>query len=382
MDTLLSGLAGLAGGLFGYFGQKKTNELNKEINQMNNEFNERMLNKQLAFQEDMWNKTNEYNTASAQRRRLEEAGLNPYLMMSGGNAGTATSQSGGSASAASPVPMQNAASSALQGATALGDFVNSIGLTQASIAKQEAETQGLEIQNDFAVAREKASLANLWARTGNEQALKDLRRLQYQFDFDTFENRKAGFEIQNRLNEQRITSLRAQEALTWLQGEEQYIKNAYLPTQQMMDFVTSLYEQQKSQALTKESIARAYKARCEANGIKISNRVANETAGLLIQRINSDNYEQWKYNKAYDGTNRGYKQYQLDTSRFHNINSSTIANYAGIGIDLSSELRNWIYGNPANDIIDSLDEYDENGKRVHSTRRKREYNPRKFWRGK
>ena len=80
---------------------RETNQMNYKINQMNNQFNERMAMQQRDFQENMWNKENAYSTASAQRQRLEEAGLNPYLMMNGGSAGTAQSVgSGASASSA------------------------------------------------------------------------------------------------------------------------------------------------------------------------------------------------------------------------------------------------------------------------------------------
>ena len=101
----------------------KTNKANMAINQMNNEFNASEAEKARQFQLDMWNKTNEYNSASAQRSRLAAAGLNPYLMMNGGSAGTAQSSGTTSpASASSPLSMQrqdfsglsNALSSALQ----------------------------------------------------------------------------------------------------------------------------------------------------------------------------------------------------------------------------------------------------------------------------
>ena len=69
----------------------KTNKTNMAINQMNNEFNAAEAEKARRFQLDLWNKSNEYNSASAQRQRLEEAGLNPYLMMNGGSAGVAQS---------------------------------------------------------------------------------------------------------------------------------------------------------------------------------------------------------------------------------------------------------------------------------------------------
>lgn len=110
------------------------NAANKEIAQMNNAFNEKMFDKQVAynkemyqqqlgdqwkfyndskqnawdlvanqqqFQTDMWNKNNEYNSASAQRERLEAAGLNPYMMMNGGSAGTAQTMSGSAGAAPS-----------------------------------------------------------------------------------------------------------------------------------------------------------------------------------------------------------------------------------------------------------------------------------------
>ena len=70
---------------------KLTNQTNKEIAQMNNDYNYKMFQEQQQYNWDMWNAENEYNSASNQRKRLEEAGLNPYIMMDGGSAGTATS---------------------------------------------------------------------------------------------------------------------------------------------------------------------------------------------------------------------------------------------------------------------------------------------------
>lgn len=75
------------------FNVAETNRANLAIAQMNNDYNYEMFMRQLDYDLDMWNRTNEYNSAASQRKRLEEAGLNPYLMMSGGNAGTATSMS-------------------------------------------------------------------------------------------------------------------------------------------------------------------------------------------------------------------------------------------------------------------------------------------------
>ena len=114
----MSFLGSVAGGLLGAGSSsiqnsqnrqnvRETNQMNYKINQMNNQFNERMAIQQRNWQENMWNKENAYNTASAQRQRLEEAGLNPYLMMNGGSSGVALSAgTGASASSSGNAVMQ------------------------------------------------------------------------------------------------------------------------------------------------------------------------------------------------------------------------------------------------------------------------------------
>ena len=68
---------------------------------MNNEFNAKEAEKARAFQLDMWNKENAYNTPAAQRARQEAAGYNAY--MNPGDTGNATGSSAApAASAASP----------------------------------------------------------------------------------------------------------------------------------------------------------------------------------------------------------------------------------------------------------------------------------------
>ena len=88
----------LGSALFGKKSTDSSNKTNLKINQMNNDFNAREAQKARDFQLGMWNKENEYNSASSQRKRLEEAGYNPY--MSDAQAGTAAGMSGTSAATA------------------------------------------------------------------------------------------------------------------------------------------------------------------------------------------------------------------------------------------------------------------------------------------
>lgn len=72
-----------------------------EMQRIQNEWASSESQKSRDFAKSMFDATNEWNSAKNQRARLEEAGLNPYLMMNGGSAGTASSTSANTVSGAS-----------------------------------------------------------------------------------------------------------------------------------------------------------------------------------------------------------------------------------------------------------------------------------------
>ncbi len=106
--------AGIASAIGSFFGQDNQNELQLQAQRETNAQNYKIWQEQQQHNIDMFNLQNdanianwemqhrasvndwkmqqEYNTAFAQRQRLEDAGLNPYLMMNGGSAGVAQSQ--------------------------------------------------------------------------------------------------------------------------------------------------------------------------------------------------------------------------------------------------------------------------------------------------
>ena len=151
IGSLIGAVGGLIGSGINAASQSATNQANKEIAQMNNEFNERMLQKQMDYNTEMWNKQNAYNSASSQRERLEAAGLNPYMMMSGGSAGTAQSAQGVNPPTATPVTMQapqidlSTPSSFLAQAIEL-DATKSVRESDAKLKNAQAEQVGIENQ--------------------------------------------------------------------------------------------------------------------------------------------------------------------------------------------------------------------------------------------
>lgn len=69
-----------------------------------NAFNAEEAQKNRDYQTEMWNLQNKYNTPLAQRQRLKEAGLNPYMMLNGGSTGNAQSTPQGSQAQGAGLP--------------------------------------------------------------------------------------------------------------------------------------------------------------------------------------------------------------------------------------------------------------------------------------
>lgn len=133
---------------------EQTNQSNKEIAQMSNEYNQQMLERQIEQEWDMWDAQNEYNSASSQRQRLEDAGLNPYMMMDGGSAGTASGMT-------SPTPqpavvpqmqgatMQPADMSGLSGLRGIASRFVELLQAQEDIKGKQLSNEGLNIENQY-----------------------------------------------------------------------------------------------------------------------------------------------------------------------------------------------------------------------------------------
>lgn len=264
-----------------------SNRANMRINQMNNEFNAAEAEKSRQFQLDMWNRENEYNSASAQRSRLESAGLNPYLMMNGGNAGTASSVgSSSAASSAPPLSMQrqdfsgisNSLSSALQ------------------IANQTKETnavvQNLQSQKSLADAQANHILSDVdWWKLGPEykkwSQITGLARagLQYQTDRQNLRN----MEWSNNL-------VKANHAGQMLDNQSKRILNTYLDEGQRLQLqvlAASYYDQMASGHLKYQQAVTELSKRilmgAQASGYRINNKIAKSTSEKYIEALNTEN---------------------------------------------------------------------------------------------
>lgn len=349
-------LGSIAGGLFGIGSSaiqnsqnrqnvRETNQMNYKINQMNNQFNERMASQQRDFQADMWLKENAYNTASAQRRRLEEAGLNPYLMMNGGSAGVASSAgTGASASSAGSAVMQPFQADYSGISSSIGNIFQ-----YELMQSQKSNLQGAR---QLADAKAMEVLSNIdWGRLTDETRdyLKSTGLARAQLGYA-----KEQQEVDNMAMTGNV--MKAQHAGMLLDNEAKGIMNKYLDQQQQLDLnvkAADYYQRMSagylSYAEAKKAIAEEALAAARARGQNISNEVAfrisesqiaaniaaNQSSaafygeelrlGLSRDNARSKNIESW-----YRARNEGkkYKYYDSDKAvQYGTAIGNTVGNF-------------------------------------------------------
>jgi len=279
----------IVGGLFGagasslQNGQNRqnvqeTNKMNYKINQMNNQFNERMAIQQRNWQEDMWNKENTYNTASAQRQRLEEAGLNPYLMMNGGSSGTAGSVGAGATATSSGNAQMQPFQADYSG---IGSSIGNI-FQYELMQSEKSQLQGARQLSD---AKAMETLSNIdWGKLTDETRdyLKSTGLARAQLGYA-----KEQQEVDNMTMTGVI--MRAQHAGMLLDNEAKGIMNKYLDQQQQLDLnvkAADYYQRMASGYLSyaeaKKALAEEALAAARTRGQNISNEIADRIAESQI----------------------------------------------------------------------------------------------------
>lgn len=395
------GFSDYAGGLFGGLGSvisgaigaktvSDTNKTNLKINQMNNDFNAREARKARDFQLDMWNRENEYNKASSQRKRLEEAGYNPY--MSDAQAGTAAGMSGtSSASAAGAAPQ----------IPYTPDF-QSVGVNLASALKMMSEKKQTDIEN---LNMSDLLRSQIWQNLGAtdwRNASPEARA------YNLSQGRKAAelgmASLEENLSNQRWSNnlLVANIANSLLDAESKTILNKYLDQQQLaeLNIKAANYEylvmsgQLKRQEVN-NLIAEEIETYARANGYKLQNRILRETSDDIIRATNNTNfyfgsyYHSRAFNAGADAfhdssilrSNAGTAAEDYQRSRFDTkmqpwreaLNSvNMIFNGIGSGLDSYTNFQNGRYNRGRPYFMD-YDEYydDNNGKSSVRSRRHR-----------
>ena len=195
---------------------RETNQANQMINQANIDYSREAWANEVAYNWEMWNRTNEYNDPSAQMQRLKDAGLNPYTMMDGGDAGTASAGSAPSHNQPQQLPMQagkvdpyyvplsNTAQDVQNVIAAVGQM--------ADVQLKRQQEIGMGIQNQYMAQKQSAEIAKILADTGNTKLRNQAQRMANQITGESMNSQIEAAKRQPALMDAQISQLQSQVA--------------------------------------------------------------------------------------------------------------------------------------------------------------------------
>lgn len=143
--AIISGAGRLLGGLFGKKGSDNAAKASLQATRETNAANLKLAQYQNDWNVAQWNRQNAYNTPLEQRKRYEEAGINPYFAL--GNIQSGNADSLLSADMANQQSGAEAYNIKAQGAQQLGNAISGAADSFFSAQYQQEQTKALQIQN-------------------------------------------------------------------------------------------------------------------------------------------------------------------------------------------------------------------------------------------
>ena len=198
-EAWLGAAIGAVGSLIG---GALTNQANSNLNGTNRLWQSMENRRAEQFQREMWQKQNEYNTPSAQRQRLQEAGFNPWMSGSGSPQSLAVSAGEGkNGSAPASIPMQDIIGNAVR--NGVGTYYQAAS-AQANIANQNVQTLKQAIDT-YKEARmngwsKESAMAIIEPFIKSNNSLSDSNRYLDAIDYE-IENKRLLNQYQKSVNE-------------------------------------------------------------------------------------------------------------------------------------------------------------------------------------
>lgn len=342
----------------------RTNKANLAIARETNAYNYLLASKQNDWNVEQWNRENAYNTPSAQRQRLLDAGLNPNLMLDGGDAGNARGLDSANYANAQPTTMQNPAQEKLGLLQSIQGVLQSANETAMQYAKQRSEIANLDsqtnaqnIQNSYLRAFLDKNLEKLghdtttskWMSKNSEETyaktwLENNYMLNYGFKQGRLQNNLTAQTISNLMTEQAFINERS----NLLQKEYQWFDDRVL-----MDLYEASTRASLNGANAYYAMQQAYKAAEETRGIKLDNDMKDKLFDDVYKASRADLQKTLGYygkNPYEFGSMLRRNEYsnafwQNIYSRPRNKNASTTPGIMNSGVSMQNLL------NPLLDIV-------------------------------
>lgn len=343
--AIIAGGSSLLSSIFGSSSSSSAAKASLQATRETNETNKQIAADQMAWQEDLINQQNEYNSAASQVERYREAGINPYMAMMSENASAGTQNQ-----IASPVTPQISSGTEAYQYKALAGQQLAAGVSNAiksasdviNAAKTSKEAEGLSIDN----------------YVKNETALSDILKSRYASESEkylaqirNYESEYKGKTMQDMVDQQAIITrvLQQQELKAGLDNQilnvTKEIQDMYglkmagaefnklnTSIEEITTQIAYMYSEisknnsqvQVNQATVKELMSQVLLNNKITDSYKIANNVAEQSAKWVVdmamsqaQIMNADSTYQsqynWLRNKSLDINNQiqiGEKNYQ------------------------------------------------------------------------
>ena len=296
IDAAISGGASLLGGILGKNSQSSANKTNLLINRENQKWNEKMMDKQNAWNLAQWNRENEYNSAAQQVARYRAAGLNPYLMMQNGSAGSASSvtsaapANAGMSNTVSPFDYSSAAgvSNAVS-----QHFSNQ--LMAANVRQSVAAAVAQEKQNTMLDARIQLELEELKQKITNERTRNEVDKFSLFHAKTMLPGELAQQDLQNSSLAESIVNQRANTYYTEMQSTLAAANLAWLPKikeAELAQYAANTFAAIQAGYLSKKqgelAVLNKLESAARTEGIKISNQTLKGQAKYVVAKMSWD----------------------------------------------------------------------------------------------
>ena len=265
IGSFLGPFGSLVGSGIDYLLGKKGQSSQARENQLNREFNERMMRMQNRFALDMFNRTNAYNDPSSVLSRLRKAGINPALYYSQGQIGglaAATEPSGGASS---------------QGFIS-NPFTSSVGSNIGVASRSAAETALIQAQTRKINAEADISESDASIRDQLNRGILEFQGVQIRLSSSSADLTDA----QIKTIQPTIDRIKSESTLLQERVNEVRANAASLSAQAVSQMFDNLYKTEYWKTLIAEMRSRINANNANAN---LSYSQANEIMTLLSSKL-------------------------------------------------------------------------------------------------
>ena len=205
------------------------NKANWNLAQMQNAANRKLAAQQNEWNIEQWNRNNEYNTPENQVKRLQAAGINPYVAGLDGSGNSASPAQG-----TQPIPTVGYEQQPLfspKNDDPMNDLLN-WGRFKLEQDKTNAEVNGLELDNMRKENVIFADISKAFAESGSANEKYEIDKIAHNFQLKNFDNSLARAEAQTenvqkqnqmlffQIQGQNLANQAAEKNLQWLDKEK------------------------------------------------------------------------------------------------------------------------------------------------------------------